>query len=240
MPTEPSEAPDLLLRPAGPGDAAAMAELHLAARAANLGSLPPAVHTAEETRAWMGRRLAENGEGWVAERDGDLVGYLLLTGDWLDDLYVRPGAYGGGVGAALLDLAKGLRPDGFCLWVFESNRGARRFYARHGLVELEHTDGSANEEHAPDVRMAWPGRDPLRFLRGLVDEVDAELGDLLARRAALTRAIQPVKDGPTRDLAREREIAAAMALRAPALGADRLARIVRVVVEESLDAAREG
>ena len=70
---------------------------------------------------------------------------------------------------------------------------ARAFYARHGLVELERTDGSGNEERAPDLRMAWPGTDPLAFFRGLVDDVDAQLADLLARRAALTAAIQPSK-----------------------------------------------
>ena len=73
-----------------------------------------------------------------------------------------------------------MRPDGFCLWVFESNTGARAFYARHGLVELERTDGSGNEEKAPDVKMAWPGHDPVAFFRGLIDEVDAGLGELLA------------------------------------------------------------
>ena len=42
--------------------------------------------------------------------------------------------------------------------------------------------------------MAWPGTDPLAFYRGLIDEVDGQLGDLLARRAALTRAAQAHKD----------------------------------------------
>ena len=39
--------------------------------------------------------------------------------------------------------------------MFESNVGARRLYARRGLVEVERTDGAGNEEKAPDVRMAW-------------------------------------------------------------------------------------
>jgi chorismate mutase len=142
-----------------------------------------------------------------------------------------------GVGSALLDLVKSLRPGGFCLWVFETNEGARRFYLRHGLAELERTDGAGNEERAPDLRMAWPGTDPLAFLRGLIDEVDAGLADLLARRAALTAAVQRHKNDPARDLDRERRIAEAMAERAPALGPDRLARIVHTIITESLDAA---
>lgn len=174
---------------------------------------------------------------WVALSEEELVGYARVAGDWLDDLYVDPAHQGSGVGTMLLDVVKRLRPDGFCLWVFESNVDARSFYARRGLVELEHTDGSGNEERAPDLRMAWPGADPISFFRRLIDEVDAHLGDVLARRAALTRATQAHKPAPGRDPAREREIAEAMATRAPELGAERLARIVHTIITESLDAA---
>ena len=164
-----------------------------------------------------------------------------MEGDWLNGLYVAPDAAGSGVGSTLLDLVKAIRPNGFCLWVFESNTPAREFYRRRGLLDLERTDGSANMERTPDIKMAWPGRDPLAFYRGLIDDVDAQLGDLLARRVALTRVVQRHKRataGSTdRDLDREREIAHAMARRAPELGADRLERIVHAIITESLDAS---
>ncbi len=225
---------ELLLRPATEADAPAVAEVHLASRRA--ATMPPPVHDDDDVRRWLAGHLRED-EVWVAEEDGRVVGYARLTDTWLDDLYVLPALTGRGVGSALLEIAKARRPDGFCLWVFEVNEPARRFYVRHGLVALERTDGSANEEQAPDLRMAWPGPRPLAFFRGLIDEVDTQLGDLLARRAALTRAVQPHKADPARDPAREREIAEAMALRAPELGADRLTRIVDAIVTESLDAA---
>ena len=120
--------------------------------------------------------------------------------------------------------------------MFESNAPARSFYARRGLVELERTDGSGNEEKSPDVKMAWPGQAPVAFFRGLIDEVDDSLADLLARRVALTRVVQDVKGTRERDPAREREIAERMSRAAPELGADRLARIVHAVISESLDA----
>jgi chorismate mutase len=85
--------------------------------------------------------------------------------------------------------------------------------------------------------MAWPGAEPLRFLRGLIDDVDVQLGDLLARRAALTAAAQRHKAAAERDPEREREIAARLAERAPALGEERVARIVHAIITESLDAA---
>jgi len=243
-PTEPG-ATDLVLRPAAVGDAVAIADLYTAARVAAVPQMPPARHTNAEDRQWMAARLADGDhEAWVAAlTDGRIVGYALLTPVWLDHLFIAPDRCGSGIGTVLLDLVKSLRPDGFSLWVFESNAGARRFYARHGLVELEHTDGSGNEERAPDVRMAWPGAAPLAFLRGLIDEVDDQLGDLLARRAALTRVVQDHKrrhpEGDARDLEREARIVAAVAARVPELGAERVARIVHTVISESLDAARE-
>lgn len=237
----PTDEPDLALRQAGPGDAPAIAGLYTAARVAAVPMMPAALHTGEEDRAWFATQLARaDREAWVAERAGELLGFALFDAVWLDLLFIRPDTTGQGVGAVLLDLVKSLRPGGFALWVFESNTGARRFYARHGLVELERTDGAGNEEKSPDIRMAWPGNDPLAYYRGMVDEVDGQLGDLLARRVALTRAIQPHKPDAARDPAREREIAEAMALRAPELGADRLARIVHAIITESLDAGASG
>jgi chorismate mutase/ribosomal protein S18 acetylase RimI-like enzyme len=231
---------DLLVRVAVPEDAERIADLYGEARVAAVPMMPPALHTSVEDRAFFAAQLARpTNEVWVAEAAGELVGFALVDQLWLDHLFVRPGLTGQGVGTLLLDLVKSLRPDGFSLWVFESNAGARRFYARHGLVELERTDGSGNEEKSPDIRMAWPGQDPLAFYRALVDEVDGQLGDLLARRVALTRAIQPHKPDPTRDPAREREIAEAVAQHAPELGPERIARIMEVVITESLAAGAE-
>jgi len=230
MPTEP----DLTLRPADVSDAAAVAEVHLSAR--RTAAMPPPVHPDNDVREWLDGRMRSTDTVWVAELRGVVGGYARFTEGWLDDLYVAPGLAGRGIGSALLDLVKQQRPDGFCLWVFEMNTPARAFYARRGLVELEHTDGSANEERAPDIKMAWPGAEPLTFLRRLIDDVDQQLGDLLARRVALTRAIQAHKPDTTRDPVREAQIAAAMAERAPELGEVRLGRIIDAVITQSLDA----
>lgn len=116
--------------------------------------MPPGIHPPDEVRAWLAERSAQD-ETWVAEADGAVVGYARFTETWLDDLYVVPDAQRAGVGTALLELVKALRPRGFSLWVFEVNQPARAFYARHGLVEREHTDGSENEEREPDLRMEW-------------------------------------------------------------------------------------
>src|SRR4051794_9461456 len=232
---------DLVLRPATTADAHQVTELYLATRRAAEPAMPPQLHTPESVLAYMTVVLADK-EVWVAETDG-IVGFMTLDDAFLDALYVGPDHQGFGIGNSLLDLAKARRPDGFALWVFATNAPARGFYHRHGLLELEHTDGSGNEERAPDVRMAWPGVDPIGFLRRQVDEVDDDLALLLARRFALTAAIQGFKDQPGhdgRDPEREREIARRMAAHAPGLGAEAIGRIMDSVIGESLAAYEEG
>ena len=107
-------------------------------------------------------RIRESDEVWLAERDGRLVGFLAvehstnLRADVLERLYVEPAEQGRGIGTALLDKAKELRPDGLHLWVFQKNEGARRFYERHGFHLVKLTDGAANMEREPDALYQWP------------------------------------------------------------------------------------
>jgi GNAT superfamily N-acetyltransferase/chorismate mutase len=229
---------DLVLRPATAADLPALADVHLSARRAAGAAFPPGVHPDDEVRAWVAGWDLTAYDVWLATRGGAVAGYTRSTPTWLDDLYVHPDHQGAGVGTALFETVSTLRPQGFCLWVFESNGPARAFYRRLGCLELERTDGSANEEHAPDIRVAWPGADPMAFLRGLIDDVDLVLGDVLARRTALTRAIQSVEPTTRRDPRREAGIVRRVAAVAPELGEERVARIVDVIIGESLDASR--
>lgn len=192
----PTDELDLSLRRAEPDDAAEIAGLYTSARLAAVPMMPPGIHTAEEDLAWMSAQLVRpTHEMWLAERAGELLGYAMIDQVWLEHLFVHADHTGEGIGTVLLDLVKSLRPDGFSLWVFESNTGARRFYVRHGFDELERTNGAANDERAPDIRMAWPGADPQAFYGRLTDEVDEQLEGLLARRAALRRVVRALPDG---------------------------------------------
>ena len=229
---------ELALRPATAADLPAIAEIHLAARRSAGDAFPPGVHSDDEVRGWVSGWDLAAYDVWLATRDGHGAGYSRSTPTWLDDLYVHPDHQGSGVGTALFETVTAHHPDGFCLWVFESNVPARAFYRRHGCLELERTDGAGNEERSPDIRVAWPGPDPLAFLRGLIDEADLVLGDVLARRTALTRAVQSVKPSGERDPLREAEIARRVAAVVPELGEQRVARIVDVIIAQALDAAR--
>lgn len=242
MPTS-DDAPALTIRPAEPSDLGQVADLFLASRSTAIGAMPPITVPWEVVRGQIEAWDLSRREVWLAEDALGLVGFATLTGSWLESLYVAPERQGTGVGTALLELAMALRPTGFGLWVFASNAPARGFYRRHGLIELEHTDGSANEEREPDVRMVWPGLDPMAYLRDQIDEVDAGLGELLARRFALTAAIQGQKTATGaagghagRDPERERAIVERMARHVPGLEVDRIAPIMNAVIGESLTA----
>lgn len=148
----------VIIRRATSSDAAAAAELYLRARRAGSakGSIPPLAHDDDHVRRWVARVVIPRLECWLAERDpGPIVGMLVLEGAWIEQMYVDPDLTRAGIGAELIAVAKRERPDGLRLWTFASNDGAQRFYLRHGFHEVERTDGSRNEEGAPDIQYAW-------------------------------------------------------------------------------------
>jgi ribosomal protein S18 acetylase RimI-like enzyme len=151
------EAPsEVTVRRAVAEDGPAIASLYTAARAHAIPQMPTPMHTPEEDLTFFSRRITDDEvTAWIAEANGEILGFALCTPTFLDGLYVRPDLKGQGLGSLLLDVVEATHPDGYELWVFESNVGARRLYQRRGLVEVERTDGAGNEDKAPDVRMAW-------------------------------------------------------------------------------------
>ena len=102
----------------------------------------PRVHPAEAVARHYREHVFATCRMLVAEREGAIAGYLALDGEgYVAGLYVAEAARGRGVGTALVEAAKALRPEGLTLWTFVANAGARRFYARHGFVEAGRHDG---------------------------------------------------------------------------------------------------
>ena len=102
------------------------------------------------TTAAYAKALADPGYAlWIAERDGEAIGYAqagrcglphaeVQPGDGeLKRLYLRAEAQNGGTGRALMDAAMAwlLRDGPRPLWlsVWSENLGAQRFYARYGF-----------------------------------------------------------------------------------------------------------
>ncbi|WP_232534251.1 GNAT family N-acetyltransferase [Plantactinospora sp. KBS50] len=95
-------------------------------------------------------------EVWLIEDAGGRpLAVLVLDDDWVDQLYVDPAFTGRGLGSHLVEFAKSRRPVGLQLWTFATNTRAQGFYLRHGFGAAEATDGSGNEEKAPDIRFVW-------------------------------------------------------------------------------------
>jgi GNAT superfamily N-acetyltransferase len=143
----------MLLRLARTGEADTIADVFIAS-VRGLTFLP-ILHTDDEIRNWIRTEMVPAHEVLVAEADDRLVGFAALANDLLGHLYVHPEAQNQGIGSALLENAKKCRPEGFRLWVFQKNEGARRLYERHGFRLVELTDGSGNEEREPDALYEW-------------------------------------------------------------------------------------
>jgi GNAT superfamily N-acetyltransferase len=117
----------------------------------------------DEAAEPIAARIAEHDEVWVAEKDGRLLGFIgiehstNLGAPVLEKLYVEPAEQNRGVGSALLEKAKELRPDGLYLWVFQKNP-ARRLYERSGFELVKLTDGAENMEREPDALYRWNGK----------------------------------------------------------------------------------
>lgn len=147
----------MIIRRATPDDAGVVAAISTTSRHAAMPTIRWP-HTAEEDRWWVANILLSQEEVWVAEADG-VVGFLALhhddDGDWISQLYLRPGTWRQGVGSALMAHAKALRPGGLRLYCFQVNARGRAFYEHHGFVVERMGDGADNEEREPDILYAW-------------------------------------------------------------------------------------
>jgi ribosomal protein S18 acetylase RimI-like enzyme len=148
-----------MIRRARPEDADGIAETFNESFETLLGFLPD-LHDRQGRARFITQVVPRDHELWVAEEEGRVVGFAAIGERTLGHIYVRPAHHGRGIGSALLEKTKELRPAGFTLWTFPANESACRFYERRGLRPMEYGDGSGNEEGLPDVRYEWlPGRE---------------------------------------------------------------------------------
>jgi GNAT superfamily N-acetyltransferase len=144
----------VVLRPGLPEESDEVAAVFIGSRRESVPAIPPLIHPDDDVREWMPTQMRAARATWVAEVDGRLVAMMILQDGWIGQLYVAAGWTGLGIGSRLVAVAQADQPA-LQLWAFQSNHGARRFYERHGFVAAEETDGSGNEERAPDVRYEW-------------------------------------------------------------------------------------
>jgi len=143
------------LRQARTEDTPAICDVFAASRAAGLPFLL-VVHGPDEDLVFFGG-LVERGWTTVAEDDGAIVGFLVLSESRVEHLYVHPDHWRRGIGSLLLHTAQAARPQGFDLWVFQRNSASIAFYEHHGMHIADTTGGEDNEEREPDALMVWLG-----------------------------------------------------------------------------------
>jgi 8-oxo-dGTP pyrophosphatase MutT (NUDIX family)/N-acetylglutamate synthase-like GNAT family acetyltransferase len=94
----------------------------------------------------------------VAERDGQVIGFVALLGQLVGGLFVDPAAHRAGAGRALIDDALG-RKGRLEVEVYEANRGARAFYAACGFVTASRRERDDHGRALPLIRMTLEGGD---------------------------------------------------------------------------------
>ncbi|MBB1155116.1 GNAT family N-acetyltransferase [Amycolatopsis sp. DR6-1] len=158
--------PDLVIRPATPEDAAAIAAVHVGSwQAAYAGLLPDeflsglSVETREKGWASSLADTSRPHTVLVAGTGEKITGFAVFgpsrdddaaskTGE-LSSIYLLPSEWSRGMGRALHEeCVRGLSAqfDAATLWVLSTNTRARKFYERAGWV----TDGKAKAETISD------------------------------------------------------------------------------------------
>lgn len=128
------------LRPATTDDAAAVADLwHRGWHDSHPGHVPEGLTAARTLAAFRERAPLRVDDTTVAVVDGEVVGFVMVVGDEVEQVYVGAGHRGSGLAATLLDEAErqvaASGHDVAWLAVVEGNVRARRFYERRGWTD---------------------------------------------------------------------------------------------------------
>jgi ribosomal protein S18 acetylase RimI-like enzyme len=129
--------PQLTFRPLEIGDLEAISLVHrraclIAYRFMNWS------YSQEDVEAWYSPKFAEWTWTLAAfDADTSMAGFIALTNQHVNQLYVDPSHQRSGIGSALLDRALNSTPGPTTLHVFEANLSARAFYEKHGFRERD-------------------------------------------------------------------------------------------------------
>jgi GNAT superfamily N-acetyltransferase len=125
------------LRPARAEDMAGVADIwHRGWHVAHAGHVPDGLTAARTLEAFHERTPGRIADTTVAEVEGLVVGFIMIAGDEVEQVFVDPGHHGSGVAAPLLAEAErqvaAAGYDEAWLAVVAGNARARRFYEKHG------------------------------------------------------------------------------------------------------------
>jgi ribosomal protein S18 acetylase RimI-like enzyme len=129
-----------VLRPAEPDDAGEIAAIwHQGWRDGHLGHVPDALASVRTEDSFQLRARQRVDDTVVASADGAVAGFIMVTGDEVEQVYVSADHRGTGVAGILLAEAERLvKAAGYpsaWLAVVAGNERARRFYERQGWTD---------------------------------------------------------------------------------------------------------
>jgi len=96
--------------------------------------LPP--EFVAEVREAIPKLYIPNAETWVAELEGQVVGFISLLGSEVGAIFVDPSHQGKGLGLKLMDKARELKGQ-LEVEVFAANSIGCEFYREYGFVQIE-------------------------------------------------------------------------------------------------------
>ncbi|MBF4763358.1 GNAT family N-acetyltransferase [Nocardioides islandensis] len=128
------------LRPGTPDDAATVADIwHEGWHSAHPGHVPDGLTARRTLAAFHDRAPHRVADTTVAEIDGEVVGFVMVVADEVEQVYVGSAARGSGVAALLLDEAEAQVAAGghdvAWLAVASGNARARAFYEKRGWTD---------------------------------------------------------------------------------------------------------
>ena len=146
----------MILRPAEPADAPAVAEIwHAGWRDAHLGNVPDELVRIRTPESFVERAAQHVQDTVVAVVADEVAGFVMVAGDEVEQVYVDERHRGSDVARSLLKEAERLVADGghpiAWLAVVEGNSRARRFYEREGWTDEGPIDHLAPGEADPVV-----------------------------------------------------------------------------------------
>jgi ribosomal protein S18 acetylase RimI-like enzyme len=110
-------------------------------------------HPVEEQRSYFLEQVLPHNQVVLALVKRQLAGFIAFSSESVDQLYVRAGYQGSGIGSRLLALAKNNAAGSLSLYTFARNSGARAFYEKQGFV----IESRGHEPHwgLDDIRYRW-------------------------------------------------------------------------------------
>ena len=110
-------------------------------------------HTLQEQQHYLLEEVVPKNDVLIVLDGQNIVGFIAASREFIAQLYLAAPYQRKGIGGALLSWAKQQSSGRLCLYTFQSNTGAQRFYEAHGFGIIER--GFEPEWQLQDIKYEW-------------------------------------------------------------------------------------